>query len=323
MPALHPAVLPTPASGPPLPPTPPTPFLSTTAARLPPSRNTSTPSASPALPSSPGGPGPGSGGFFHPHPHSPSLSPAAGAAAATSAPTLASLLASAGALQEWKYEYRREAQQMVPWLWLGPVAATRNKEWLAARGITLLLAVRSPMTAKRKANGRLRDRRTPFAASNSRPSFDPSAPLTPQSTTTPSFTNTSPRPPYRGCCRQPHHCPLRLPRSTLVFCESGNEKSAVVVASYLMQHFGASVIQAVQIVQGKRFSVGFDDSMKFALTAYEPIWRSWREVQGVMRSDGRNGAGSNGDTGSGIKKKRGMKRRGRERRWPTLWVREA
>jgi hypothetical protein len=67
---------------------------------------------------------------------------------------------------------------------------------------------------------------------------------------------------------------------TLVYCESGNERSAAVAAAYIMQHLGGSTVQAIQMVQGKRFCVCFDDSMKWMLKSYEPIWRARMQVGG-------------------------------------------
>ena len=101
------------------------------------------------------------------------------------------------------------------------------------------------------------------------------------------------------------------PGSTLVFCETGNEKSAVVVASYVMHHYEASLVQACQVVQGRRFSVAFDDIHKYALAAWEPIFKSYREVQKATNQQMQHhlqytaGDGREGDSGGG-KKKRGF-----------------
>lgn len=45
-----------------------------------------------------------------------------------------------------------------------------------------------------------------------------------------------------------------------------------------MQHYESSLVQAIQMVQGRRFSVGFDDSYKYALASWEPIYKSYRDV---------------------------------------------
>ena len=70
-----------------------------------------------------------------------------------------------------------------------------------------------------------------------------------------------------------------------MFCESGNERSAVVVAAYIMQHLGVSTIQAIQIVQHKRFCVCLDDAMKWMLSTYEYIWPARQQFYGVDSAD--------------------------------------
>ena len=75
---------------------------------------------------------------------------------------------------------------------------------------------------------------------------------------------------------------LPRPGATLVFCESGNEKSAAVAVSYVMQHFEANMVHAVQLVQGWRVSVSFDDNCKQALAAWESIYKSRRDVHNAQ-----------------------------------------
>jgi hypothetical protein len=46
-------------------------------------------------------------------------------------------------LLEWAYERRRQAQMMLPWLYLGPMVAAKDRAFLAREGITMVLAVRA------------------------------------------------------------------------------------------------------------------------------------------------------------------------------------
>jgi len=64
----------------------------------------------------------------------------------------------------------------------------------------------------------------------------------------------------------------------LVFCESGNERSATVVAAYLMHMFGLNEVEAIQYVQTQRFCVAFDDGLKHLLRAYADILRAKSNV---------------------------------------------
>lgn len=46
-------------------------------------------------------------------------------------------------LLEWAYERRRQAQMILPWLYLGPMVAAKDKAFLEREGITMVLAVRT------------------------------------------------------------------------------------------------------------------------------------------------------------------------------------
>jgi len=242
-------------------------------------------------------------------------------------PDLAALLGTPSALQEWTYATRRQAQQVLPWVWLGPMTAKGDKELLAQRGITLLIVVRSSMTAKAKLMGgdvelnsdesllqhRLGEIGDPVCVTLDLPAvhgaplistFRAAAQLIDRnylSTLIPEhlkyLDGSSDYPDYHSAvlehCSQfsqppdnilydalnPYPPGAQRPGSTLVFCETGNEKSAAVVASYIMHHYEASLVQACQVVQSRRFSVAFDDIHKYALAAWEPIFKSYREVQ--------------------------------------------
>jgi hypothetical protein len=64
----------------------------------------------------------------------------------------------------------------------------------------------------------------------------------------------------------------------LVFCESGNERSAAVVAAYIMSMYSLNTVQSLQVLQGRRFCVCFDDAMKNLLLSYEYILQARRDV---------------------------------------------
>ena len=45
-------------------------------------------------------------------------------------------------LVEWAYERRRQAQMILPWLFLGPMVAAKDRDFIAREGITMVLAIR-------------------------------------------------------------------------------------------------------------------------------------------------------------------------------------
>lgn len=64
----------------------------------------------------------------------------------------------------------------------------------------------------------------------------------------------------------------------LVFCESGNEKSATVVVAWIMEMLDVDFLRAMQFVQSQRFCVNFDDHLKNVLQSYGDILAAKREV---------------------------------------------
>jgi len=222
-----------------------------------------------------------------------------------------------GSLQDWKYEYRREAQQLLPHLFLGPLSAAKNPAFIQSNDITLLLAVRSSMTARARLLGSqlpgVRYESIDVSSNHELISQFQRAQdiidahyvsgLTAGEVQCVGGGGGGGGVPLDGRVLrvlQEQWMAARGSRNvvpggkTLLFCESGNERSAVVAAAYIMQHLGGSTIQAIQMVQGKRFCVCFDDAMKWMLTSYEPIWKARsqnRQVQQIAAASGGGGGG--------------------------------
>lgn len=224
-------------------------------------------------------------------------------------------------LQDWKYESRREAQQILTHLWLGPLSAARSIDFIKRENITLLLAVRSAMTAKanllatqlpgvkfasidvsgnQELIGRFQratdiiDEHYLSGLGENRPA-NLSGPIDGRE--------------LYAYQRNYFQANRSLPPGgkTLLFCESGNERSAAVAAAYIMQHLGGTAVQAIQHVQSHRFCVCFDDSMKWLLQSYEPIWMARRQAFLGNKANGQMGLGQPGSRG--VSPQRGDKKR--------------
>lgn len=64
----------------------------------------------------------------------------------------------------------------------------------------------------------------------------------------------------------------------LVYCESGSERSPILVAAYLMVVYGLQATTAMQMIQAHRFCLSPEDSMKEMLFDLEVYLRAEREV---------------------------------------------
>lgn len=198
-------------------------------------------------------------------------------------------LVTQNALLDWNYECRREAQSILPYLYLGPMTAAKDEAFLrgdvdrsvrngqmntqSAGPITMLLGVRQKFGLQNKLlSGALRKAEqmeitvhTVDVASNQE-----LIQVLPKTTR---LINEHMAKVYQESGE--------LGR-VLVFCESGNERSAGVVAAYLMEtHIDVDYIKAMQLVQAQRFCANFDDSMKRLLQGYWDILCARRQVATV------------------------------------------
>ncbi|KAF2723384.1 tyrosine protein phosphatase 4 [Polychaeton citri CBS 116435] len=196
---------------------------------------------------------------------------------------------SQNALLEWTYERRRDAQMVLPYLYLGPMVAAKKEDWLRSEGITMVLSVSQKHTfshrimqeALRPAEALGLERHMICIAGNQElvQSF-------------PSATAT-----IKQHLAANHQATGNLGK-VLVICESGNERSATIVAAYLMEtHDDVDYIKAMQLCQAQRFCVNFDDNTKQLLQGYWEIIKARREVAaqneiaGVISTASSNGRG--------------------------------
>ncbi|KAI5287012.1 hypothetical protein KEM54_006309 [Ascosphaera aggregata] len=175
----------------------------------------------------------------------------------------------------WTYEMRRTAQPILPYLYLGPVSAAKDIEFLQKEGITLLLAVRSRRSVQSqlvsgdKAAAALGIQSKYIEVDNEQDLISSLQAIIQQI--------------------NDHLCRCAFHRSrnniedepykkVLVFCDSGNNYSAGVVAAYLMAMFNFDAAKAMSNVAVRRLSVSFDEPMRRSLRAFEDIIMAVRTV---------------------------------------------
>ncbi|TVY36372.1 Serine/threonine/tyrosine-interacting protein A [Lachnellula occidentalis] len=187
------------------------------------------------------------------------------------------------ATRDWKYDLRRKAQPILSFLHLGPSSAARDISYIQTQGITMLLVIRDSRSANaRLLSGEKIARQLCIeAAAIDVADYQELIAAFPRAIQT---INNHLISEYRK-----HH-PSGINQETksrttwgkvLVFCESGNERSAEVVAAYLMSMYSLDLITAIQYIQTQRFCVAFDDSMKNLLFNHQQLLEARRSVAGA------------------------------------------
>ncbi|KAI0388052.1 phosphatases II [Hypomontagnella monticulosa] len=198
----------------------------------------------------------------------------------------------------WSYEKRREAQSILDFLYLGPSSVLQDRQWLRDNGITMLLAARdSKMAVARLLSGdKVAQELGIEAACVDVSSYEDLVHAFPSAIRT---INDHMLSVYRGqrihdVQGQVEDGKMAIPQQTfrrgrvLVFCETGNDRSAGVVAAYLMSVFGMPMVEACQFVQFKRFCITLTDSLRYILLAYEGILVAQRTVHRHELENGSN-----------------------------------
>lgn len=186
---------------------------------------------------------------------------------------------------EWTYERRREAQAILPFLYLGPMGAGKDEQWIRKEGVTMVLGIRQKYSFESKLmNSALR------AAEKLGIEYH-TIDLAGNQDLIRSFGRTTLL--INDHLARTHQATnAQTLGKVLVFCESGNERSAGVVAAYLMEtHEDVDYIKAMQLCQAQRFCVNFDDSMKRLLQGYWDILCAKRQIAAVAPA---NNGGING-----------------------------
>lgn len=180
---------------------------------------------------------------------------------------------------EWKYEQRRSAQKILPFLYLGPMSAAKDKVFLEREGITMVLAVRNTLSAQAKLLGSRAAQELGLeviwidVAGNQEliAAFPRGIEV----------INTHLSKMFHVQQAHPTSAEKEetsIPGKVLLFCESGNERSATMAAAYIMAMYKKDLQTALQIVQAQRFCVAYDDSLRNLLQTYDIILRAKRDI---------------------------------------------
>lgn len=159
---------------------------------------------------------------------------------------------------EWKYSWRRQAQPILAFLYLGPASAARDLEYLKKEGITMLLVVRDNISAaqglyagKKAESIGIRSEFINIADNQDLIRTFPTAIEKINQHLIEEFRKQG------GMDKIQVYVPGKPSTwgKVLVFCESGNERSPAVVAAYLMAAYRIDLIKTIQYIQQHRFCV--------------------------------------------------------------------
>lgn len=196
---------------------------------------------------------------------------------------------------EWKYEGRRAAHPILDFLLLGPIRLMRDETYIRNEGITMVLAVLdSRMAATFNAHKKRADA---LGIAADKVFVDSKVDVISKFETAIRIINDHLLAIYRAQAVQVgtgiDDGQMAIDRSAdfrrgkvLVCCETGNDRSVIVCAAYLMAIYGLTHVQAIQFVTLQRFSVNFDDDSKLALLTYDDILNARRDVSRSARALG-------------------------------------
>ena len=170
--------------------------------------------------------------------------------------------------QEWKYEYRRLMQEIIPGLFLGPFIAAKDFTNLKNNGITHILILRDLQESKMIREMYPNE----FIYHSITCSDSPMENLIPHFPGAREFIDS--------CLK---HC-----GKILVHCNGGISRSPSICIAYLMESQGMNFQSAYALVQNKRFCINPNEGFKYQLKEYEPIFLAKRQVSfeaSLMKND--------------------------------------
>ena len=170
----------------------------------------------------------------------------------------------------WYYELRRQAQQVLPHLFLGPSQAARDRSFLQRAGITKVMAIRDSRLAEARLLAVEHVARELGIESECIDVADSSALLRALPAAVQSIN--------QHMLAMPTDADGVSMGKVLVFCETGNVRSPTVVAAYLMSMYGTELPDTLRLVHKARFCISLDEDYKHMLLSFSELLNARRDV---------------------------------------------
>jgi hypothetical protein len=177
----------------------------------------------------------------------------------------------------WTWNSRHRAQPILDFLWLGPHSVVRDRAFMDQEKFTMILMVRDKKLAD---FGFMGAKRLSEKTDTVVDSVDVSSqrPLSSVFGAAVEKINSHLLSRHADQCEYVVVDGKRYPGKVLVCCETGNDRSAVIVAAYLMKVYSATFIEAAQFVNLTRFCASFNDDMRNILKAWEDTLTAQSQV---------------------------------------------
>lgn len=169
---------------------------------------------------------------------------------------------------EWKYEMRRQCQEVLPNLLLGPFLVSKSLETLNELGITHILCIRDVKEA--------------FSVRARFPQNFTYLELDVQDNEDQNLIRVYPQ------ARDFILGALAAGGRVLVHCNGGISLSPAFVIMFVMEQYQMTSEQAIQLVQNKRYCISPNGGFMSQIKEYEPIYRAKQAVSAGPPPDLRN-----------------------------------
>lgn len=172
----------------------------------------------------------------------------------------------------WQYEHRRRAQPILDFLYLGPLSVARDHEWMKHEGITMIYAVREGIMVGRRLLS-IEKTATDLGLEVAYLDMDDRQVLIRSFPAAIELINAHM---VRVNSSSTVNGGTGAGGKVLVVCETGNERSATLVAAYIMAMYGQQMVGAVQFVGQQRFCTNLNEGDKQLLLSYEHLLKATR-----------------------------------------------